>query len=410
MENREKAEKIVKKLVREGYIAYFAGGWVRDYLMGHPSADIDIATDAPPEKILDLFPYTVPVGIAFGVIIVVMEGHAFEVSTFRRDLEYEGGRKPTGIVLSSPEEDAVRRDFTINGMFYDPLENVVYDYVKGREDISRQVIRTIGDPFERFFEDRLRMIRAVRFAARFGFSIDPETQQGIIDYADSLFPAVAVERVWQELSKMAKAPRFDYALIELHRLGLLPVMLPGLTNVHLNDIKKRVANFAHFPPNTPTMIYIRELFPDSSIQELLVLTQMMRTSLHEMQVLKFVHTYHDKLYQENALSKKEWVYFYAHPEAELCIGVAAAKLDPVAREVFLEQHEARKKALDAHIERAKKKKALVHGELLRQHGIPPGKMMGALLREAEDLVIEHDLEDPDPVIALLKNSTNWRTL
>jgi len=127
------ARAIVTKLVRTGYIAYFAGGWVRDYVMGHPSEDIDIATNASPAEIMDLFPHTILVGLAFGVVIVVIEGHQFEVATFRKDVGYLDGRHPSGIEMSTPQEDALRRDFTINGMFYDPLEEVIHDFVQGGE-------------------------------------------------------------------------------------------------------------------------------------------------------------------------------------------------------------------------------------------------------------------------------------
>ena len=195
-ETKKIATAIVRKLVAAGYTAYFAGGWVRDYLMGHPSEDIDIATDAPPEKIIDLFPKTLLVGVAFGVVVVIVDGHQFEVATFRRDIDYADGRKPSKIELSTAEEDAFRRDFTINGMFYDPLEDVFHDFVKGKEDIQHGVIRAIGNADERFVEDRLRMIRAVRFAARFAFNISSETQSAIEANADTLFPAVAMERIW----------------------------------------------------------------------------------------------------------------------------------------------------------------------------------------------------------------------
>lgn len=153
------AKLIVLKLHRAGFIAYFAGGWVRDYVMDHPSEDIDIATDATPAQIMDLFPHTVLVGLAFGVVIVVSDGHQFEVATFRKDLHYADGRHPQGIEMSTPREDALRRDFTINGMFYDPIEELIHDFVHGQDDIRQGIIRTIGDPYERFFEDRLRMLR-----------------------------------------------------------------------------------------------------------------------------------------------------------------------------------------------------------------------------------------------------------
>ena len=132
MDALEIATGIVKKLAAEGYIAYFAGGWVRDFVMGHPSSDIDIATNAEPTVILELFPKTIAVGLAFGIVIVVCEGHQFEVATFRRDISYKDGRRPETIAFTSAEEDAKRRDFTINGMFYDPIEKVIIDYVGGK--------------------------------------------------------------------------------------------------------------------------------------------------------------------------------------------------------------------------------------------------------------------------------------
>ena len=264
MEQKQFAVQIIKKLIKAGYTAYFAGGWVRDFVMKHPSSDIDIATDATPDVILDLFPRTIFVGLAFGVVIVVHEGHQFEVSTFRKDLRYEGGRRPAEIEFSDASEDALRRDFTINGMFFDPIDEKIIDYVNGIEDIKKGIIRTIGDADERFIEDRLRMIRAVRFAARFGFNIDITTQEAIRENADTLFPAVAMERVWQEFYKMSAYPRFDHALVELHRLGLLQVIFPTLAEIHLHDIKVRVEPLPHYPKQFPTILALMALFPESS--------------------------------------------------------------------------------------------------------------------------------------------------
>jgi len=188
------AASIVKKLSSAGHIAYFAGGWVRDFLMERPSDDIDIATSATPEEVQALFPKTIPVGIAFGIVIVVEDGHQFEVATFRQDQGYVDGRRPQGISSATPEEDAQRRDFTINGMFYDPIEKKLYDYVDGQKDIKKGIIKAIGNPHERFLEDRLRMMRAVRYSTRFNFPIESDTLQAILAHADSLLPAVALER------------------------------------------------------------------------------------------------------------------------------------------------------------------------------------------------------------------------
>lgn len=401
MELEEKAILIVKKLVRNGYIAYFAGGYVRDFLMGHPSSDIDIATNAPPEKILDLFSHTIPVGLSFGVVIVVIDGHAFEVSTFRKDLNYQDGRKPESIELSTAEEDAVRRDFTINGLFYDPIEECIYDYVGGREDILKGVIRTIGSPFERFFEDRLRMIRAIRFSAKFGFHIDPETEDGIRENANTLFPSVAMERVSQEFNKMRESDHFAKAIIDLHRLGLLQVIFESLKNTHLNTIKHQVECFKYFPKNSPAILYLMELFPESTLNDLEDLCAYLKLSGTETKLAVF-HYRHKNLQKMDLVEMSQ---FYANPDHDLILHIQAAHL--VDREGFLAKHEERKKSLKNHIERIKNKSALINGALLKEHGIAEGKKMGALLQEALRLSIEKDLNSIEDVLKLLKKSKLW---
>jgi poly(A) polymerase len=408
MEIKEKAISIIKKLVREGYVAYFAGGCVRDELMGHPSYDIDIATDAPPSKILDLFSHTIPVGLSFGVIIVVIEGHAFEVSTFRRDINYFDGRKPESIELSTAEEDAIRRDFTINGLFYDPLEDMIYDYVCGREDIKKGVIRTIGSPGERFFEDRLRMIRAVRFSARFGFYIDPETEEGIRENADFLFPAVAMERVSQELSKMSTSSRFCQAMIDLHRLGLMQVIFPELKGVHLNTIKHQAECFKWFPKNTPFIIYLMEFFPEINSNDLMDLCLYLKLSSKESKLAAFHLRYKDVVLTPETMQKKDLVYFYANPASQMTIEVLAAHMHKTEAEQFVQMHEKIRASLLPLIERVQFKKPIITGASLANLGILEGRKMGALLKEAELLSIEHGLMTENAVIEMLKKSDVWK--
>lgn len=410
MDAQAAATKIVKKLVDSGYTAYFAGGWVRDHLMGHPSDDIDIATDAHPEKIIDLFPRTILVGFAFGIVVVVMDGHQFEVATFRKDIDYLDGRKPSKIELSSAEEDACRRDFTINGMFYDPIEHVIHDFVHGAEDIAKRVIRTIGNADERFVEDRLRMIRAVRFAARFEFSIEPETQEAIAANADTLFPAVARERIWQEMTKMSKSPRFDMALIEMHRLQLLPVIFPSLKDVHLHQIKSAVAGFKNFPKNAETILYIMVLFPALTVSEARDLCHYLRTSNAEAHLAEFLVLMRQYEESEHALAivdLHDWARLYAHPAAENCLQIMAAGMNSNSREEFLSRHSQRKSFLKRHIDRIIEKKPLVNASVLKAQGVSPGKAMGILIREAERLAIFNDLNDVESTLAMLKATHAW---
>jgi len=408
MEAQHYAKEIILKLQCEGYIAYYAGGWVRDYLLGHPSADIDIATNAPPEKILDLFPRTILVGLAFGVVIVSMNGYQFEVSTFRKDIEYTNGRKPTRIELSTPEKDAQRRDFTINGMFYDPFEERVIDYVHGQADLKQGIIRAIGNPYERFVEDRLRMVRAVRFAARFGFIIEPDTIQAICENADTLFPAVAIERIWQELNKMAENWGFDRAVMDLYRFGLLGVIFPQLKHVHLDEIKKRVAHFHQFPEKCPTILYLLDLVPDITEDEAILLCEYLKTG-NEVIHLAVTALHARKLFQHPDSSHLHWAHFYAHPKARLLVDVWAAHLPKEEKGMFLEEHQGRQERLGPHIERLVQRKPIVTAAHLHREGIPSGKLLGILLKEAESIAVHHDLHDPQSIIELLKRSPHWPT-
>lgn len=170
----EVAKKIVRKLRNAGYQAYFVGGSVRDMLLGRPIEEVDIATNASPTIVTTIFPDTLSIGAAFGIIAVKENGQLFEVATFRSDEDYEDGRHPNRVVFASMKDDAIRRDFTINGMYYDPFEEKLFDLVEGRADLERKIIRAIGHPKQRFLEDKLRILRAIRFAATLGFALDPQ--------------------------------------------------------------------------------------------------------------------------------------------------------------------------------------------------------------------------------------------
>src|SRR5579885_1219559 len=175
MENAKEAKAlaIISRLREHGFVAYLAGGCVRDRILGIKAKDFDIATDARPEAVQGLFSNTVPVGAKFGVVVVIVDGDPFEVATFRADAPYLDGRRPSAVHFGSLEADAARRDFTIGGMSYDPAAGRVIDLVGGQRDLRAGIIRAIGDPRQRFAEDRLRMLRAIRFAARLDFSIEP---------------------------------------------------------------------------------------------------------------------------------------------------------------------------------------------------------------------------------------------
>ncbi|MGA2869013.1 MAG: CCA tRNA nucleotidyltransferase, partial [Verrucomicrobiota bacterium] len=168
LSTRETAKAIVQRLQKAGFAAFWVGGCVRDFLLGREPQDFDIATDARPEQVEKLFQKTIPVGKKFGVMVVVENGQQFQVATFRAEADYRDGRHPEKVVFANAEADALRRDFTVNGLFYDPLTQKTHDWVGGEKDLRAKIIRTIGSPEERFGEDHLRMLRAVRFAAQLG--------------------------------------------------------------------------------------------------------------------------------------------------------------------------------------------------------------------------------------------------
>lgn len=213
--------QVVRALQAAGHQALFAGGCVRDALLGGEAHDWDVATSAPPDAVQRLFPRTVAVGKAFGVIKVVGgAGEECEVATFRTDGFYLDGRRPTSVCFSNAEEDAKRRDFTVNALFYDPLKGEVIDYVGGRADLAARVLRAVGEPRRRFEEDHLRLLRLARFAARLGFAIEPETEKAAKEMAAAV-ATVSPERVATELGRMFAAPGAERALRLLAALGLL---------------------------------------------------------------------------------------------------------------------------------------------------------------------------------------------
>jgi poly(A) polymerase len=266
MTEREFAIDVVKRLQSAGFQALWAGGCVRDELLGLIPKDYDIATDARPEQVQQLFRRTVAVGASFGVIEVLgprQDGDFLkvQVATFRTDEGYSDGRRPDQVVFSSAREDALRRDFTINGMFCDPLKNELLDYVGGQADLQARVLRAIGDPHVRFAEDKLRLLRAVRIATRFDLTIEPATAAAIQTMADQL-PVVSAERIAEELRQLLVHPRRSRGVNLLYELGLVQPILPELLPIK---------GLPQGPPNAPVgdlwdhvMVVLDKLGPEPS--------------------------------------------------------------------------------------------------------------------------------------------------
>lgn len=225
------ALQVVKRLRNKGHEAYFAGGCVRDKLLGRKPQDYDVATSALPNEVEKLFRNTYAVGKAFGVILVRLKGYEIEVATFRAEGPYLDGRRPASVRFVTPSEDAQRRDFTVNGLFYDPLEHKIIDFVGGQFDLKKRLLRAIGDPEKRFQEDRLRLLRCVRFAAQLDFKIETQTWRAIKKLAPRI-RSVSAERIRDELTKLLIAPHSKKGLRLLSRSGLMHWLLPEIERMH----------------------------------------------------------------------------------------------------------------------------------------------------------------------------------
>ena len=223
----DSAIDIIRRLRDKGHDAYLVGGCVRDMVMNIEPVDYDIATSAPPSEIMKIFPHTEPIGAQFGVVLVIHRGHPFEVATFRSDEAYVDGRRPTGVVYTDVQTDVLRRDFTINGLLYDPIDKRVIDYVSGQADIRDRIVRAIGNPQKRFEEDKLRLLRAIRFGARLGYSIEPETWAAVCRMAPEI-KRVSAERIRDELSRILTEGRAALGFRFLHESGLLAAILPSV--------------------------------------------------------------------------------------------------------------------------------------------------------------------------------------
>ena len=284
------AFSIAKRLKEHKHEAYFAGGCVRDDLMKVPPEDIDIATAAVPDEVEKIFPKTVAVGKQFGVMLVVEGGRPFEVATFRTEGDYHDGRHPSSVSFSIPEKDARRRDFTINGLFYDPFHRQVIDFVGGTQDIQNKIVRAIGDPQKRFQEDKLRLLRALRFASSLGFQIDPETWKAIQESASQI-RQVSPERIRGEVVKILTRPGAGKGLELLSASGLLKEILPEI------EAMKGVAQPPKFHPEGDVFIHTRMLLEKLS---------------HPSPVLALGALFHDVGKPRTFAVRKDRITFYEH--------------------------------------------------------------------------------------------------
>lgn len=396
-DERAAARRVVESLQQAGHKAFYAGGCVRDAILGRPVSDYDVATSARPQEVQRLFKRTLKVGVQFGIVVAVFGPHKVEIATFRSDGLYLDGRRPDSVVFSSPEEDARRRDFTINGLFFDPLTEQVHDFVGGRQDLLKGVVRAIGSPQDRFNEDHLRLIRAVRFAARLHFRIDSETRAAIVELRAKL-AKVSAERLLQELTKILGHRSRARGLAEVLELGILAVIDDELAA----DVGRRRADTERCldllgqDPVLPWAILC-----DSPERADRVLRRLRSSNeLREGAVALLEAAPDFAGYPGWPLSKRKRLLRLKHRARHLellrlRILASTGDLDPLlAIDRDLAAYGARGDgSIDA--------PPLVTGDLLKELGLRPGRRFKVLLDAAEDAQLEGEV-DRDALIAQLR--------
>lgn len=385
MTNRQAAIKIIRRLHSKGFQALLAGGCVRDMLLRRPATDYDIATNAVPEDVIRLFRHTLKVGAKFGVVIVLLEVKQVEVATFRTETGYADGRHPAKVKFATAAEDASRRDFTINGMFYDPLTKKVIDYVNGRDDLKKRLIRTIGKPRERFSEDYLRMLRAVRFSTQLGFKIEPKTFSAIRRHAKNI-TKISGERIAMELEATLIRPNRSIGAFLLNKSKLAEIVFPGLDSKKMN-LAIKVLN--QLPKKVDFPLALACLFVGCATEFALEKCRVLKLSRNQTKHIKFLLTNRGKLLKDK-MSLAELKLTLAQPYFgdlyEMQRAIQKAQRKTIAPLTRLRR---RIKALgDIEL----RPKPLLDGHELMRLGAVPGPGLGQLAQEMYIAQLEGNLQ------------------
>ena len=405
--SREFAAAVVARLRAAGHETYWAGGCVRDELLGRTPADYDVATAAPPETVRTVFgrKRTLAIGAAFGVITVLGPKGAgqVEVATFRTDAAYTDGRHPAGVSFCSAREDAKRRDFTINGLFLDPLSGEVHDFVGGRADLAAGVVRAIGVPAQRFGEDHLRMLRAIRFTAFFDFVLDGETRAAIERMAH-LVAAVSPERIAAELRAMVERTGRQRALLLLAETGLAREVLPELAPADGDGGDHWAIGAAVVAaldePSLPQAVAVlaSDLDPAAATR----IARQLRLSNHETKAIAWLHAAVGELGKAAQLANRPWSQvqpWVADPLAPLLADLLRARAahglgDATAAAWFTAQAARPRAEIDP--------PPLVTGSDLLAAGVPAGPAMGRALAKARQLQLDGVITTKEAALAAVR--------
>jgi len=432
--------QIIKTLRTNGFYALWAGGCVRDMLLGKKPKDFDIATDAKPDQVESLFENTKPVGKAFGVILVKSDGHEFEIASFRDESDYLDGRRPSKIEFASDYEDAIRRDFTINGMFYDPIEDQIIDHVGGQKDLDLKLIKFIGSCEQRILEDHLRILRAVRFKNTLDFQYHPETYKALKKHAH-LITKISNERIQDELNKMLRCKNRINAINDLEDLGLLDLILPeiqalkGVAQPH--QYHKEGDVYSHtmlalkkMPEGLPLSYYWAVLFHDSGKPETYsenkeritfynhanVSAEIVNKRLNELKFsnnfikhVEFLCKYHMNLFQILDMSYKNQVKWFLKPwfldllEIHKYDTLGTSPSDTSMYEKIKVLYHKTVSELDSKLENGKLIKLASGKDIMQILNLKPSPKIAEILEELEDLQIENKITTRSKALEFIKN-------
>lgn len=387
MSNRKQALHIIRKLRQGGFEALLAGGCVRDRLLKRPASDYDVATDATPKEVMRMFGRTLKIGAKFGVVMVLLDGRQVEVATFRTEGGYVDGRRPGYVAFASAREDAARRDFTVNGMFYDPVTDTLHDFVGGQADLRAKIIRTIGDAGQRFSEDYLRMLRAVRFAVKLDFAIEPATWASITAHADKL-SAISAERIASELEEILTHPNRRRGGELLFASGLVRVIFAGFTDT---AAQTALAVFERLPRAVSFGLAMAAFCVGLPTAAAMTLCQKLKLSNAALKHIRFLLTHRGALSEAAMpLSRLKLLmhepYFTDLMKLERAIVKAEGKsLRP------LNAINKRAEAIDP---AAVHPEPLLDGHTLIALGASPGPMVGRLAQELYIAQLEEHLKTP----------------
>ncbi len=374
MSNRTQALKVVRRLHEEGYQALFAGGCVRDYLLGRRPKDYDVVTNAKPEEIISLFRKTLKIGARFGVVIVLLDGKQVEAATFRSEGNYKDGRHPEQVEFTTAKEDAFRRDFTINGMFYDPIDEKILDFVGGQEDLKKGILRTIGNPDERFSEDYLRLLRAIRFAVQLNFTIEDKTWQSICVHAPKI-RHISPERIAMELEGLLTHSNRAVGGRLLADSGLAEVIFSGFNR---EQVHFGTEMLKYLPVAADFALTLSAFWGAVPLQQALEWAKFLRLSNSRIKHICFLLEKRDILLDEN-LSLAKLKMLLSEPYWEDLVHLQKAIQKTRGQSTApLKAIQKRAAALKGQVLRPK---PLLDGHQLLALGAVPGPMVGQLARE-----------------------------